>query len=517
MIATGQTKRVDWGKALDLDRALVNVEQDLIGDWYRDPWSWPEIRFAAKHHTAAVFDRATGRGVRRVANISVPKEGFAARPAVVMDPVDRLLYEAMVGRLSKQLTHGLQPWVFGWRLRRTKAQPGVLARNDFEWERHRRELSDLVNLCSYGFKTDIVSCFASMPIHAVQEEIDRRATGARDLTTRLLGMLEGWDAAPGRRGLPQRNVSSSLLANMYLMGIDEVIHDYNASEAGPSSLGLSDSLSTRWMDDIWVFGQDEGRLRRLQVDLQESARSLGLELNSAKTHLYEGDDLAQAALALNHSAVDEGLATKPTAETQPLEDLLDELLANPESADRTSIHFACVRMRKHQVKSRASKLIHVARHMPHGADHISRVMRAFGAWPSLMDWYVEYLASDWARFDWSAAQLATMFPSKASVDQSLIDVLVEKLTHSPELPMFAVAVQRLIKWAPDTLRDVIREVEPRTDHPMERRILALGAVALRERRRVVRDLLGAYEENGITLRLLEQRDFRPLAVSSDFG
>ncbi len=82
---------MDWANALDLDRALVNVEQDLIGDWYRDPWSWPEMRFAVKHHPSVVFERANATGVRRVANISVPKEGFGARPAVVMDPVDRLL------------------------------------------------------------------------------------------------------------------------------------------------------------------------------------------------------------------------------------------------------------------------------------------------------------------------------------------------------------------------------------------------------------------------------------------
>jgi hypothetical protein len=67
---------MDWGKALDLDKALYNVEQDVIGDWYRDPWGWPELRFAAKENPNIVTDRAASPGVRRVANVSVPKEAL---------------------------------------------------------------------------------------------------------------------------------------------------------------------------------------------------------------------------------------------------------------------------------------------------------------------------------------------------------------------------------------------------------------------------------------------------------
>ena len=507
---------MDWQKALNLGQALTNVRADLIGDWYRDPWGWPEFEFIATEEPTALTDRASGSGVRRVANIDVPKEGFATRPAVVMEPVDRLLFQSLTDRISRSVTVGIEPWVFGWRLRRKNTKPGEMARNDFEWEAQRAELANLVGWCTYGFKTDIVSCFASMPIDLISEEIDRKSN-SEHVVERTVDMLNAWDGSPGRRGLPQRNMASSLLANMYLMSLDEVIADYNAEWARNSTLGMREGLSTRWMDDIWVFGQDEGRLRALQVDLQAAARELKLELNSAKTALYEGDALAEAALRINHSAVEEALKLDTGADKKPLEELLDHLISNPEEADRTSIHFACVRMRQQDLKSRVNRLISVAHRMPHGADHISRVMRGFGAWSNLFDWYLEYLEGDWSKFDWSSAQFVTMFPSKKQADQRLVDALLGQIEGRPELPMFAVAVQRLIKWSPDSLRDLVRKLEDQTDHPLERRVLALASLALGESRARIRNLLGAYEENALTLRMVANRNFRALPVAKDFG
>lgn len=391
-----------------------------------------------------------------------------------------------------------------------------MARNDFEWERQRASLNRLVAQYKFGFKTDIMSCFASMPIGRVVEDIEHRSSGPKTLIDRLNDMLVQWDGAPGRRGLPQRNAGSSLLANMYLMNLDEVVSDYNARSSRSPKLRMS--RSTRWMDDLWVFGKNEGRLHRLQVDLQEAARNLGLELHAAKTGIYDGPALTQAALQVNHSAVEGALVdTGDGVDLGPLEELVDQILEEPERADRTSIHFACVRLRKHGMKSRASAMLDAANRMPHAADHLSRLAKDLGLWKSLMDWYPTYLKTDWARFDWTSAQLATMFPSRASVDASVIDSLVAQMQSNPDLPLFAVCIQRLTRWAPDTARDLIRDLASEANHPLERRLLALGSLGLKEPRQRIRDLLGAYDENSVTLRVVESCGFSALPVSSDFG
>lgn len=507
---------MDWSKSLDRAVAQKNVHQDLIGDWYRDPWNWPEVDFVVDQEPSILLDRAAATGACRVANVDVPKEGFASRPAVVMDPIDRLLYQALVDRISKQVTTGLEPWVYGWRLRRRMAKPGMMARNDYEWDAQRAKLSALVNQYKFGFKTDIVSCFASIPISRVIEDIDHRTNGPKLVIARLNDMLTQWDKTPQRRGLPQRNVASSLLANMYLMNLDEVVTDYNKRSL--RSRNSRRILSTRWMDDLWVFGKNEGRLRRLQVDLQEVARNHGLELHASKTGIYEGSKLTQLALQSNHSAVEAGLEDVLGfgVDVTPLEELVGQFLEEPESADRSSVRFACVRLRRHGLTTKAAELMEQAQRMPHVADHLSRLANDLGLWKSLMDWYPEYVKSDWARFSWTNAQLATMFPSRAKVDKVVIDSLAAQLRDSPELPLLAVCIQRLSHWDADTARDLVRDLATSADHPLERRLLALGSLGLREPRQRIRDLLGAYQENQVTLRLVEDRGFSAIPVVSDF-
>jgi len=389
-----------------------------------------------------------------------------------------------------------------------------MARNDFEWDAQRATLSAHVRHFDYGLKTDIVSCFASIPVARVIEDLERKATTSVTLITRLSDMLAQWDSAPDRRGLPQRSAASALLANMYLMNLDEVISHYNSDR---TRRGRSKHASARWMDDIWVFGKREGRLRSLQVDLQDAARNLGLELHAAKTGMYQGSDLVDTALQSNHSAVDSGLIGSGTPQDlTPLEELLEKLIDDPEGADRSSVRFLCVRLRRHGLKTQATELLEHAKRMPHVADHLSRLANDLGLWKNYTSWYARYTDKNWARFDWSKAQFATMFPSKAKIDAPVVDALVNEFISSPELPLLAVCIQRLVRWSPDTARDLIRAAAKTADHPHERRLLALGALSLKEPRQSIRDLLGAYDENQVTLRVIEAANFRPLPVTPDF-
>jgi hypothetical protein len=242
-----------------------------------------------------------------------------------------------------------------------------------------------------------------------------------------------------------------------------------------------------------------------------------LELHAAKTGIYEGAVLSQVALQANHSAIDDALFDLGgVVDLGPLEELVDRLVEEPESADRTSVHFACVRLRRQGMKAQATALLAQAKRMPHAADHLSRLANDLGLWKSYMDWYPKHVKSHWARFDWSRAQLATMFPSGAKVDQGVIDAMATQMQDKPDLPLLAVCIQRLMRWDPDTARDLIRVLSTGADHPLERRLLALGSLGLREPRQRIRDLLGAYDENQVTLQVIESRNFQPIAVSGDF-
>src|SRR5262249_24244003 len=160
----------DWLNALDLERAVKNVELDMKGDWYRDPWGWPEPAWALKAKPELFQQRLSGSGVWRCQPIDVPKENFGSRPAMVMDPMDRVMYQALVDRISVELVGGQPAWAYGWRLVPGSPERGRYARNDFQWDNFTSQLNGLAGFFDCGLKTDVVSFFASVDLNVLADD-----------------------------------------------------------------------------------------------------------------------------------------------------------------------------------------------------------------------------------------------------------------------------------------------------------------------------------------------------------
>ena len=507
------TRDIDWSQALDFKRALRNIQTEFQGAWYRDPWNWPELTWVVKQQTDTLEERLNRSGVWRCYPIDVPKENFAFRPAVVLDPIDRICYQALVDRLSVGLIGSLRSWVYGWRLPPGDPKKGEYARNDYQYGNFRSRLNWLADNFSHGLKTDIVSYFASIDIDTVEEFI-RVRTGTSKVQRRLMDFLRNWNRVPNRSGLPQRSFASSALANMYLQPIDDVLNRHGSIDRMGS--GFSPCVAAcRWMDDIWLFGNDAGFLRKTQVEIQRALRELGLEMNFAKTEVL-AEDLIPKVRQLEHSAVDNGLGRSP-ANKRPLMDLIDDLLQSPENASRTSIRFVTTRMYRNAAMERVDDFIENAHRMPHGADHLARLFRRSERWRDLTAWYLDYSRLDWAILEWAVAQFGTMFPTK-SRNRELGEYFGNLISRGEgSLPLVSLAVQRLASWDPDTARAVIREARFTTTHPLERRSLALAGLMAKEEHRFVRQLLNEFEENQITLKMLENTGWKPPKVASDFS
>ena len=508
---------MDWTEELNFPRALANVRRDIAGDWYQDPWNWPEYSYAKTKKWISLVRRANASGICRVYPIDVPKENFGVRPAVVMEPLDRLLYQALVDSQSSNLISDLDPWVFGWRLPRKNPNGTIYSNNSTEWSRYRASIKDFANLNEGGLKTDIVSCFSSIPMIKVIEDINKEGQGGA-VRDRLTDMLLAFDRTPRRPGLPQRSKASAALANMYLKRIDPILreHDKKLPQIKRIRVFLGRGGVARWMDDIWLFGPDDATLRAAQVDIQNVARESSLELNMGKTVLLHGEELMAKVLKIQHSAIDNALdADSP--DYAPLEELLDTIIDDPENADRTSIHFALTRMRKHNVRSRQQKLIEVAPRMPHGADHLARAFRDFGWWKGMRDWYLEYKDGPWGRMEWSVARLGAMFPTRhRGATAKLRAFFADTLTGNPSLPLLSLAAQRLASWDASTAKEVIRAIVPTVEHPQERRILALALLSARDEPKIIRSILSDFEENALTLRMIQKNKYTPFPLSPDF-
>jgi hypothetical protein len=318
-----------------------------------------------------------------------------------------------------------------------------------------------------------------------------------------------------RSGLPQRSLASCVLANFYLQPIDELLEQL-APEPKRFRFWMNPGKSARWMDDVWLFGNDAGSLRKAQVELQKRMEELGLRMNTGKTDVIEGHDaLVQEVLRLEHSAVDDDLAGERTF--VPLNDLVDSLLSHPETASRTSVRFSTTRMRREHLYDRVDDFVTVAQRLPHASDGLARLFRDSGAWHDLGGWFVEYQLSDWGSFDWASAQFGRMFPSSDKPPDGLEEHLGELIVTGGSMALNALALQRLASWNSDTAVQAIRERKSGAAHPLERRILALAALQAGADTNLVRGLLGEYEENQVTLRLIEERAFHPVPVEPDFS
>jgi hypothetical protein len=56
---------IDWIGVLDPPRAIGNLRTEMAGDWYRDPWGWPEYDCLLDGHLDWLLSRARSQEGRK--------------------------------------------------------------------------------------------------------------------------------------------------------------------------------------------------------------------------------------------------------------------------------------------------------------------------------------------------------------------------------------------------------------------------------------------------------------------
>ncbi|MGZ8179431.1 RNA-directed DNA polymerase [Williamsia sp. SKLECPSW1] len=501
----------DWRGALDFDQAAANVRSEFPGDWYRDPWGWPEIDHLLKDSPKILLDHLDSKEVYAPALIDVPKEGWMTRPAVVLPIIDRMLYQTLVDRLSVDLIGNLHRSSYGWRMVPGSTVRGAYSHNDMQWKFYRDHLKSASTFFDVGLRTDLVSCFASIPLEPLRGAIDGRIPKGK-IGDRLHHFIGQMYNTPSRSGLPQRSLASAVIANMYMSELDDIIDQFSFEVPGflvfPSKNKSTAPLRrswTRWMDDIWLFGHDPAQIRQAQMELQRAVSSLGMYMNSSKTDVLEGDVLSEVALQVEHSAVDS--AIDEDGDHGPLEVLIDRLLLDPSASSRTSLRFAVTRMRNTNSRYRIDDLLLSAHLMPHAADILAPLFASAYTISSLQDWFLDYASGEWAAFEWSVGHYLQMFPSSSRPRKSVREFAVDKIGDSrTSVALLGACAQRLSSWDAAAARAVFHGVESTLNHPQQRRIVSLAGLGVGVQRAKIRKWLNQ-ADNRVTLDLVERRNF----------
>ncbi|MCI2957195.1 reverse transcriptase domain-containing protein [Agromyces atrinae] len=510
---------------LDLIEGAKVANRDKYGDWYRDPWGWPELdlNFVRELTVMDLGISKDGknfvyRGAPIFQVIDMPKSFLGTRPAVVQDSRSRLAFASAVNALSAKLHGDLPDWVFGWRHRGTS-----LASNGDEWSRYRSSQSD-IGESRRAAQTDLTSFFASVDNQKLLRRLREKAgnSAALSIVTEVLGAHQELST---RSGLPQRSTSSSLLAQLAVGPIDD---ELESALASGQLIGVR-----RWMDDISFEGEE-----RVLVDmiarLQARGREVGLELNMSKTRILSGPDSA-AELALEDKKRIEVRRRESDLHLDYVDDysvFLDdteidriesEVLADPAVSSRTSAGLILRSLRYYELFDRVEEWSKAAPYLPHVADHLSRYLAAANDDPgvnllAMFDgdkWFVEQSVSGWPYLDWVSAQHALVLPS-ASLSAGSKGVLRTWLRHSRGLQNLAVSVQRLAVDEPAATRAHIRERIEGGALPLESRLLALGYLFAGGDHEFAERVLKIHPSNQLIHRYLQSKNWELPQVSHDF-
>lgn len=506
---------INWADILDVDAAVKSARAERYGDWLRDPWEWPELDHISKQPELLFSRLRSGR--IRFEPVDVPKSNYGTRPAVVQDPTDRIIYHALVGAVSQQISTGLSKNVCGWRLSRKNPVTGRYRNNRQEWDLFRKKRRQFAEGKDTLLVTDVTNYFASIETGRLGSIVESKI-GQNATTKTLTECLDTYNRIPSRAGIPQRSTASSLLANVYMASVDDLLVRYCKSDSGRHWL--------RWMDDIWVFGGDFEELRDCQLDMQNELRSIGLEINLGKTRYFEGDEVLRNIARQELGRADapvvfaaSGIQFEYEVDFEELGHLVAEMGDNPDRTDRTVYSYVCNRLGRNRICAWMDELTEIARRAPHAADHFSRLFARNGHWRELDVWWTDFASSDIGRnhLPWTVAQLGTMFPSVDGND-IVADFLCTQLERSATMPleMAALAAHRLPFGRPDDAPALLREFSSQTPSPMCRRLGAIALYNSGEDMQRIRSILGEFEENRATLSMLEARRGKSIVAAYDF-
>jgi hypothetical protein len=258
-----------------------------------DPLRWVDLR---EHPDAAVdvIRRRVGdrRSPARAQTFRWPKEAGGWRPMVWLDPLDQVLYHALVGRFVSPVEARLD------RGRVLSARPIRIGRG-WGLENHGKAIGErrdraITLLDSQPSGTlgliDIRQYFPSIGVDVVGAVLSRLPVP--DLTCAYLKTWLAYLAEHSRvRGLPIGLAGSSILGNLVLVSADDYL-----SRCGAEFM--------RYMDDTWLFLERDGPYEEIMTGYRECCGQLGLELHPEKTRAVTGFDRYEvvSSLAIDYLA-----------------------------------------------------------------------------------------------------------------------------------------------------------------------------------------------------------------------
>jgi hypothetical protein len=215
--------------------------------------------------------------------MSVPKERFFTRPGSILRPTDRFLYQALVDHIMDELEGSLD---------RERSFSHALSDEDGElfkpnqecWERFQARVAEICSVREFILKADMSDYFERLPQHHLVNLMT-----AAGCALEVVSLLEEMMLAFRERnsfGIIQGVYPSDALGNFFLSDFDAYCE-------------LTDILSARYVDDIYMGFPSELEARQGLANLIETLRKDGLHLNEYKSKIMPADAVIREETAID--------------------------------------------------------------------------------------------------------------------------------------------------------------------------------------------------------------------------
>lgn len=287
--------------------ARSDVRQDFAQDLFSTD-SYGQFLKQNVHETINRLRTSTYQA-RPLFRIEVPKGALGFRPGSVLPIQDRVVLSAIVLLLAPRADKQLSASVYSWRLKNPLPKKGPIFReNDitdlpflkkstirervdpFEgwyllWPEFDKETRRLYEKDGYRYlaTSDIAAYFENIQLPILRDQLIQLFSDEAELVNLLCHFFETWtdrtpDGRPHHRGIPQGNFISSFLGNIFLKPLDDEM----------TRLGRQIGIAYyRYMDDVRVFSKDHDAARKSILIMARKLRELHLNVQSAKTKIYD--------------------------------------------------------------------------------------------------------------------------------------------------------------------------------------------------------------------------------------
>ncbi|NEC69352.1 RNA-directed DNA polymerase [Streptomyces sp. SID9727] len=258
---------------------------DII-NWADINASWFEVR-----NNVLTALRSGKVGPDYVEVLDLPKNPVAVRPIARLTVHDRLVYDTLVFSIAERVEEQLRGSVYS-------ARWGDNGKSFWSpvnsWVSMQKHGVQLVTKTPFQLaRTDVVSFYEHIDIDTLA--IDIQSTGASTWAAEnLITYLRMFQSSSHAWGIPQGPDSSAILANLYLLPVDEFVHRANFEYL-------------RYSDDMMLFDTERESLRNALLEINAILRSRRLSMSMSKTSIYDEANALSQLENLEKDAINYGL------------------------------------------------------------------------------------------------------------------------------------------------------------------------------------------------------------------